>query len=81
MPLLIVNGLDEHGYFFTRDNLKFCFNITANENEVINEPKTAMFTLTPRLFIYEEDLQRIDVDDLYIVIRDNDGKRATFIIW
>ena len=79
VPFLNVSGLDEYGYFFTRDNLKFCFNITANENEVINEPKTATFTLTPRPLIYEEDLQRIDVDDLHFVILDNDCKSTTIL--
>ena len=83
IPLLTVNGLLDYDYVFTRDDLKFCFNITAKENEAVNEPKTATFTVTPKPLFYQEDLQRIDVDELHIVILDNDGKSIVTctILW
>ena len=57
--------------------MKFCFNVTANENQDINEPNTATFNMTPNtdLFYWPEDINRIDIDDLHIVILDNDGER------
>ena len=67
---------NKHQYYFASDNLKYCFNITVNENEAINEPNTATFTMTPdaTALLWPESVERIDMDDLHIVILDNDGE-------
>ena len=82
VPLLTVDDLgpipNKHQYYFASDSLKHCFNITANENEDINEPNTATFTMAadPTALLWPESIERIDMDDLHIVILDNDGKRG-----
>ena len=48
-----------------------------NDNDIINEPYTVTFTMTPdpTILVWPESIERIDVDDLHITILDNDGER------
>ena len=75
--LLKIDGLAARGYFFGRGLWRYCFNITAIEDDNIAESSTVTFSMMPQaVFYYPNELERIDTNVLQVVIRDNDGEWA-----
>ena len=78
-PLLEFEGFPDRPYLFSAisNQLTLCFNVTAREDDVISGVTAATFSLIPQVFFELADVERVDTDDLQIVIVDNDGESSS----
>ena len=74
--LLDFEGFPDRPYLFsaTSNQLILCFNVTAKEDDIISGVTTVTFSLIPKAIVEQAEVERVDTDDLQIIIVDNDGE-------